>query len=213
MPDKPANYGVWWNTNNLDEAWYRQIFEPRRAVHMAFLRWVKEIEAREGMFSSVLEVGCGRGVVYPDAFAGDGKLYTGYDVSAKEIEWCKKHRALPGHEYLSGDFIVDQDVGKHDLVFAHAVVDHVYDADAFLTRVVQASLRWVYVTAYKSWSPQLKEHVYVWDPTSTCFYNDLAPERVRELLVKLGCRDIRVEPFWTGNKPCPQETLIVARVP
>jgi SAM-dependent methyltransferase len=209
MPTKPANYGTWWNTNQLDERWYKEIFDSRKPVHLAFLRWIEEVEHREGALESVLEVGCGRGVVYPDAFAR--KLYTGYDVSAKEIEWCRQHRALPGHEYLSGDFIVDQTIGRHDLVLAHAVVDHVYDIDRFITRAVRSALRWVYLTAYRGWFPQLTEHRYLWDEKSTCYYNDLSPDRVLELLAQLGCTDVRVEPFAVNRTGIPNEMLIVAK--
>lgn len=211
MPTKPANYGVWWNTNKLDERWYKQIHEPRGLVHAAFLDWVARTEQSDGPFASVLEVGCGRGVVYPEVFSRRGCTYTGHDVSEKEIAWCQEHKVLPGVSFVSGDFITDLTLGRFDLVFAHAVIDHVYDADAFLARMVRAATRWVYVTAYKSWNPQLQAHRYAWDEKSTCFYNDLSPDRLREQLARLGCSDVRVEAFTADAQPVLRETLIVAR--
>src|SRR5207245_7964518 len=133
-----------------------------------------------------------------------------YDISRKEIEWCRANRSNPLHEYVLGDFIMEGTEERFDLVFAHAVIDHVYDVDAFVRAVVEATNRWVYLTAYRGWFPELEQHRYHWSDQETCFYNDLSPAQIRRLLVGLGCRDVRVARSRTPIQPGLWETVIVA---
>lgn len=214
MPQKPANYGDWWRTHAHGADWYSEIFDARKTIHNAFVGWVKTTEAVEGQpFASVLEVGCGCAVVYPDIFLG--RRYTGFDFSQKEIDWCRANRGQAGREFLCGDFIVaaERPPERYDLVFSHAVIDHVYNCDAFLAALVGASKGWVYLTSYRGWFPNLWEHVYAWDEWTTAYYNSLAPDKLHAQLKLLGCTDIRVEPIATGKPEIPQETLIIARAP
>jgi SAM-dependent methyltransferase len=208
VPDvKPANYGEWWNRNTKDDAWYREIHDARESIHAAFAAWVDERDRTDQPIRSVLEIGCGRGVRYP-ALVAD-RRYVGYDISIKEIEWCRANRPNPRHAYVAGDFIADGIDERFDLVFAHALIDHVYDIDAFLHAVVNATDRWVYLTAYRGWFPDLTDHRYSWSEQDTCFYNDLSPARVQALLTALGCRPLRVGRSDTVVEPIGWETLII----
>jgi hypothetical protein len=213
MPQKPANYGTWWRTHPHGAAWYADIYAARQGVHDAFIAWVKAMEKVVGRpFGSVLEVGCGCAVVYPAVFSG--KNYVGYDISEKEIAWCKVNRAFAGREFLCGDFIVQNErpAEKFDLVFSHAVIDHVYDADAFVAALVQQSKGWIYLTSYRGWFPQQDEHVYWWSEENTCYYNNLSASRLLTQLHFLGCTNVQVMPFDTGGT-IPQETIVSAKSP
>jgi len=212
MPQKPDNYGNWWRTHDHGAPWYAQIYVERLVIHESFIEWYRQQDAVEPI-DSVLEVGCGCAVVYPNVFIG--KQYTGYDFSAKEIAWCKANRAREGRSFHCGDFIVpaERPAEKYDLVFSHAVIDHVYDCAAFLAACVERSNRWVYLTSYRGWFPAIADHVYAWDEWTTAFYNSISPGKVLTQLQALGCTDIRVEPMETGKTAIPQETIIIARVP
>lgn len=214
MPQRPMNYGEWWRTHPHGAEWYQEIFTARQAIHDAFIAWVKATEAAtKDHFGAVLEVGCGCAVVYPDIFAG--RHYVGFDFSQKEIDWCVANRSQAGREFFCGDFLepADRPRENFDLVFSHAVVDHVYDIDLFVLACVSKCKPrgWIYLTAYRGWYPELSSHVYAWDDWTTCFYNSLSAHRVSQQLIRMGCTDVRVEALPTGKPETPFETVIIAR--
>ncbi|MCE5190499.1 MAG: hypothetical protein LLG08_01800, partial [Actinomycetia bacterium] len=102
---------------------------------------------------------------------------------------------------------------KYDLVFSHAVVDHVYDIEAFVAACAGQSRGWLYLTSYRGWFPTLRDHVYAWDDWTTAFYNSLAPAQLLVQLHQLGCTDIQVKPQATGKQDISQETIVIARAP
>lgn len=205
----PGHYGHWWGVNGLGPGWYRSLFEARRAVHEAFVQWVKEHKP----FESVLEVGCGCAFFYPEVFADAN--YTGVDISRKEIDWSRGNDGRAGHRYLCGDFVTmvggDIEPGSFDLVFSHAVIDHVPDIDAFIRACVGASRGRLYLTAYSGWFPELAAHRQVWSPEHTCFYSSLSPGRVVSELQGLGCTGVQAAPFTGG--PGLVETRLIAQAP
>lgn len=216
MPDdtrmsKPPTYGDWWRTNEKGLEWYEEIFETRRHVHAQFLRWMEQ-KREEGIeIDSVLEVGCGRAVMYADHFRD--LRYVGYDISAKEIEWCRQNRANPRHAYVAGDIIEDGLDERFDLVYSHAVIDHIYDVDRFLEALVACSRGWIYVTAYRGWFPDLADHVYSWSEEHRCFYNDVSARKLRAKLESLGCAAVEVRPLPTQKTEIVEETVVTAHVP
>lgn len=214
MPEKPDNYGDWWRTHPHGAEWYQEIFNARQLIHDTFIAWVKMTESITGVrFASVLEVGCGCAVVYPDVFAG--RRYMGFDFSQKEIDWCLANRKQAGRDFLCGDFIdpAQRPRENFDLVFSHAVIDHVYDIDAFVLACL-AQCRaggWLYMTSYRGWFPAIERHVYAWDDWTTAYYNSVAPERVRRQLLRMGCQNVEVAPQATGKPEIPEETIIIAQ--
>jgi SAM-dependent methyltransferase len=215
MARRPENYGDWWRTHPHGAEWYAEIFAARQVIHAAFAAWVKATEAETGEpFNSVLEVGCGCAVHYPDVFAG--RRYMGFDFSQKEIDWCLANRSQAGRDFLCGDFIdpAQRPRENFDLVYSHAVVDHVYDIEAFIIACANQCKAggWIYLTSYRGWFPGIARHVYAWDEWTTCFYNSISPERVQQQLTKISCTHVEVRPIDTGKPEIPQETLIIARV-
>jgi SAM-dependent methyltransferase len=209
MP-KPSNYGEWWEKNDRGLEWYKEIYESRKAIHLSFQRWVAEVESVGKKIESILELGCGRAIGYSDLFLD--RRYVGYDVSTKEVAWCKKNRQNPRHAYIAGDFLEKGIEEKFELVFSHALIDHIYDINAFILAMVVASKKWVYITSYRGWFPDLKEHNYMWNERDTCYYNHISPNEVRRILIDAQLTNFLIAPLATNNPLIPNETVIIIRV-
>lgn len=210
----PPNYGEWWKQNQGGLDWYQWMYDGRKAAHDDFLDFVAFLDDHEAAVESLLDVGCGLAVGYADRFSD--RRYIGMDLSGKESEWCFKHRSNPNHSYITGDIIQDIPYNKFDVVFSQGTIDNTYDMDAMLKSMVACSKGWIYLTAYRGWFPELPEHRYTWDESTTCFYNDISPAAVRTTLEELGCTEINISFLDMGKReknPIRYETRIVARVP
>lgn len=207
----PACYGDWWRAHTGGIEWYEWMYNSRRSAHDDLLRFVAEREAEGETLDSILDVGCGRAVGYSDYF--EDRHYVGLDLSGANIEWCIANRDNPLHEYRAGDIVTEPINEWFDLVFSQGTIDNCYDINAYLKTMVAASSNWIYVTAYRGWFPVLKDHRYMWDASTTCFYNDLSPAEVRRVLQDLGCTDIRLEALRMENSATKFETRIIARAP
>jgi SAM-dependent methyltransferase len=187
------------------------MYNGRRSAHDDLMDFVARIDGSQGRIGSLLDVGCGLAVGYADGFTD--RRYVGVDLSEKEIRWCREHRSRANHDYIHGDIITDPPEEKFDLVFSQGTIDNSYDMDAYLRAIARCARRWIYVTAYRGWFPDLPEHRYSWDEGTTCFYNDISPRQTRETLEALGCTDIRIGPLSMTNAAVPFETCITARIP
>jgi len=205
--EKPATYGRWWNENEHGPKWYRGLHMARVLAHNHFIRWAQDGKA----LRDVLEIGCGRAAVYPDIFSS--VRYFGVDISRKEIDWSRAHDERAWHKYECVNATVARfPPSSFDIVFAHAVIDHVPSASELLKTCVQASRQWIYLSAYRGWFPDLEEHNYQWDGDVTCYYNDLSPSKIRRTLEELGCVGIDVSPVTVNNGAIEREMAIIARV-
>lgn len=170
-------YGKIWAKNS---EWYDEIHKSNPLLHEDFVRYLKGKKD----VKTVLEIGCGAGI-YPiqmkELFAG--KQYTGIDISETAIEYCKKNSEF---EFICGDFIKTDITKKYDLVYSHAVVDHVYDIDVFISKIVKISKKYAYINSYRGYFPDLKKHKMTWDGHDGCYYNDLSIPQTRENLLKNG---------------------------
>ena len=79
--------------------------------------------------------------------------------------------------------------------------------------MVRNSKKWIYLTCYRGWFPELEEHKYYWNEEHGCYYNDISPRQLRHTLKSIGCKDIIICPLEMERKDIPYETLIIARVP
>lgn len=205
---RPRDFGSTWTDRTDVPEWYEWMYETRRPQHE---RLISFIEARDDL-RTIVDVGCGVGVGYHDAFAD--RTYVGVDLSRSNIEWCRAHRKNPGHRYLCVDHATtDPDPGEiGDIAFSQGTIDNAWDVDAFLTGMVRWSRGFIYVTCYRGWFPELDEHRYQWSMGEGVFYNDVSPGRTRRTLEKLGCTEIEIIPLGGEGLPC-RETVITARVP
>ena len=202
---RPAGYGSFWQTHDGGLEWYEWMFKGRQAAHRDLFEWI----AAHPEFISIADLGCGLSVGYADELSE--REYCGFDLSAQNIDWCQKHRKNPLHRFVCSDF-VDTPTGKFDLVFSQGTIDNSYDIDEYLRSAVRMASKWIYITAYRGWFPQISQHRYTWNAAHGCFYNDLSPARVTKLLETMGCKEIEVSPLKTHNREIPYETRIVARV-
>ncbi len=208
---RPRGYGSFWDQQNSDLEWYMWMYNSRREMHADFVEWVHKMEGQGEFFESIADFGCGLGVGYCDDFAD--KHYVGIDLSPRNIAWCQKNRKNPKHRYLNIDFISEPLNEAFDLVFSSGTIDNSYDVDQFLKAMVRTSRRWIYLTCYRGWFPDLDEHRYQWNEEHGCFYNDLCPRRLRQTLESFGCQSIVVEPMETKREDIPYETRVIAQVP
>lgn len=174
-----TKYGKSWQEVVPD--WYSEIHDSNYLVHEDFKEYFLK---RKNTIRSVLEVGCGMGV-YPikNSVMFDGVSYTGIDISEPAISYCKKNSSF---NFICGDFIKMQMNSRFDLVFSHAVVDHVYDIDKFIEKLVLSSNKYTYINSYRGYSPQLRNHKKEWNEVDGCYYNDLSVKQIHKLLIDIG---------------------------
>ncbi len=211
---RPSGYGTWWRNHGGGPKWYAWMYEDRRKMHEDFLKWVGAREQQGDFMQTILDLGCGVGVGYHEAFAA--KRYVGVDLSERNVLWCREQRRNPLHEYQCADFVAEPLKERFDLVFSSGTLDNCYDIDTGLRAMVRHAGKWIYATFYRGWFPDLGEHRYQWSVEHTCFYNDASPQRIRETLEQAGCQDITVEPVvaaGSDRRAIPFETRVIARVP
>jgi hypothetical protein len=207
---KPKDYGKWWQNHKGGLDWYTWMYNGRLKMHKDLVDWVKAKENQGDDIASIADFGCGLGVGYCDDFAD--KDYIGIDLSEYNVQWCKENRKNHKHKYYCRDFIAEPLRQEVDLVFSSGTVDNSYDIDASLESMVCSSKKWIYLTFYRGWFPDLEEHIYDWSDEHLCFYSDVSARKIRHTLLNLGCSEIIVEPVATGREDIPFETRVIAHV-
>lgn len=181
---KKPQYGQYWqNTDNVNNDRYQEWFSRRPLIHQDFMDFLKD----KTDIKTVLEIGCGTGI-YPikhrDLF--NGIWYTGIDIGLPSIEHCKRNSDFT---FICGDFIKMDLPERYDLVFSHAVIDHVYDINKFLAKIVQVCSRHAYISAYRGYFPDLERHKMTWNVADGCYYNDLSLHEAKIALIQQGLTD------------------------
>ena len=175
-----SNYGnTDWEKASFE--WYEKIHDENTQLHTNFAEY---LNSKQKFIQTVLEVGCGTGVYpikYKELF--NNLKYTGLDFSKPNIEFCKQHSDF---EFIQGDFIKINLDKKYDLVYSHAVIDHVYDIDEFLRRIVKLCGKYAYVNAYRGFFPNLDDHKMNWRENDHCYYNDLSIIKTKKVLLDTG---------------------------
>ena len=208
---KPASYGAYWHGNSAGYDWYLWMHEYRKPIHSDFFAWAADRDCAGDTIESIADFGCGLGIGYCEQFAD--KRYIGIDLASKNTDWCLKHRSNPKHAYYSFDFMETPLTPRADVVTSSGTIDNCYDIEVFLDSMLRSARKWIYLTCYRGWFPELEEHKYRWEPDHGCFYNDISPGRVRAFLKARGCTCITIDRLRTGRFEIPYETRIVARVP
>lgn len=193
---KDRLYGQYWN-EEIDADWYQKIFDSKPLMHQAFIEFLKS----KNDIKSALEIGCGSGI-YPIKYKELFAEYTGIDIGAPAIEYCKKHSDFT---FIQGDFI-NMDLGKeYDLVFSHSVIDHVYDIKTFLLNMVKHSSKYVYISSYRGYFPELEKHQMEWNENENCYFNNLS---VKELKQTLAGHNFTIKKQETGDSEMSFATVI-----
>jgi SAM-dependent methyltransferase len=176
-----SEYGEKWPKKN--DEWYAEIHNSNYLIHENFKKYL----SNKKDIKSILEVGCGTGI-YPikNKNLFENIDYTGIDISDSAIEFCKNNSSF---EFIVGDFIKMNISKKYDLVFSHAVVDHVYDIDEFISKIVNHTKKYAYINSYRGFFPNLEEHKMTWDGHEACYYNNLSIKQIKKLLIKLGLNE------------------------
>lgn len=91
---------------------------------------------------------------------------------------------------------------KFDLVYSHAVIDHVYDIDAFMTKILDTCTKFAYINSYRGYFPQLDAHKSTWRDDVACHFNDISIKQIKKILIKNGLEEknfiIRPQENGTG---------------
>jgi len=168
----------WKKANNK---WYEGIHDSNYLLHENFIKYFNKIRP---MINSVLEVGCGTGI-YPIRHKEMFKElnYCGIDFSKTNIEYCKNNSEF---DFIDGDFIKMDVKSQFDLVFSHAVIDHVYDIDSFMTNLIKSCKKFAYINSYRGYFPNLEKHEMNWQDDDNCYYNNISIKQIKNVLYKNG---------------------------
>jgi len=173
-----AKYGKSWIKRSND--WYSEIHDSNYLIHENFKKYLKS----KSDIKAVLEIGCGTGI-YPikNKELFEKIDYTGIDISQSAIDYCKQNSDF---NFICGNFL-KMDLKEHyDLVFSHAVIDHVYNIDAFIEKTISLSDNYVFINSYRGYFPNLDEHKMNWDAHDGCYYNDVSIKQIKRILQKIG---------------------------
>jgi SAM-dependent methyltransferase len=172
-------YGSEWK--GADDEWYKKIHDSNYLIHEDFIRYFNGIKSE---IESVLEIGCGTGI-YPvkNKQMFETFQYLGIDISQDAINFCKKNSP---YEFKCEDFIKKDSEEQFDLVFSHAVIDHVYDIDTFLKKIVNTTKKYAFINSYRGYFPDLKKHKMKWRDDQACYFNDLSIIRIKQVLLDCG---------------------------
>lgn len=200
---KKSNYGKAWRKK--DSEFYEQLFIARPLLHENFINFLKSKKD----IKTILEVGCGSGI-YPIKFnyLFADKEYVGIDIGEPAIEYCKRNSEF---DFICGDFIKMEVSNKYDLIFSHAVIDHIYDTDAFLSKIVNICKKYAYISAYRGYFPDLERHKMIWNNEKGCYYNDLSVKALRKTLLQGGLEEDEfiIKSQESGQKGLELETIII----
>lgn len=184
------DFGAIWNRETASLEWYTWMHKSRRESHDAFEQWYQRLAHQPG---SILEVGCGAGVHYPNYFVGGRKsnsspTFTGMDVSQSAISLAEMENAgLSDARFVCGDvaaLAIDQ---RFELVLSQGTIDNYGDPHAFVRACLDRSSRWVYIVLNRDLTRGYS-HSINWSTTDHCYYNNLSSFALNAFLASLPCR-------------------------
>ena len=142
-------------------------------------------------FSSVLEIGCSTGLLpkyMHETFKS--KKYTGMDLSEKSLETAKEN--FKQGQFIKGDFIKSNLENSFDLIIALDVIDHVYDPDAFLEKIIQKSNKFGYVRSYRGYFEDLTDHEIEYRDYEGIYYNNLSIKKIKNIFKKYNLKNFQL---------------------
>jgi len=74
-------------------------------------------------------------------------------------------------------------------IFNHAVIDHVYDIDAFISKIIDVCRKYAYISSYMRYFSYLESHKMRWDVDGGCYFNKVSIKQARKILQNKGLRE------------------------
>jgi len=187
-------YGENWQNFSNDQ--YLTMFNSCELLHQKFNKYLHNLED----WKTVLEIGCGTGI-YPITFAELflNKDYTGIDISKGAIDYAKTQS---NSRFICGDFLKTNFEQKFDLVFSHAVIDHIYDIDLFIEKIAKTCKKHAYISAYNGYYEKLKKHEMFYREKKGNYLNRLSPFEIEKTLLNIGltAKEFSIYPEEVNNK-------------
>ena len=179
LRSKPVSFGEVWEKESVNDDWFEWMHSSRIESHEALTKWVTE--KRRGL-NSVLEVGSGTGVFYPEFFQSLGVAYTGLDLSSRVIQQADARFEDVSRVNFFCQDVCDFDTGQQfDLVFSQGTFDNHWDISRSILACINASRKFVYIVFYRQETAS-SHHAYEWREAEGCFYNDVSAAELVELL-------------------------------
>jgi len=209
---RPPNYGKYTITKRNFVTWYQWMYKSRLKMHTDFFNWVNDLEKNGENIETLADFGCGIGEGYCDHFKD--KCYYGIDMSNTSINWAKNNRTNDKHKYICEDFTKVQLPHKADIVFSSGTLDNCYDVNTVIKNMVENTNKYIYITFFEGWFPNLDYHNYRWIEKQNCYASFLSPIETRKILENLNCEIIKIDSTETqaDRKDIPYETLVIAKL-
>ena len=88
-----------------------------------------------------------------------------------------------------------------DLVYSHAVIDHVYDIDTFVSKMLSVCKKYLYLNSYRGYFPEIESHKSSWRDDAGCYFNDISVKQLKKILIKNGINENNfvIRPQENGN--------------
>ncbi len=162
-----------------DSQWY---YERMFFSKISSLNFLNEYLSQK-KFSSVLEIGCSTGLL-PKFMNNifNNVEYTGLDLSEKSLALAKKN--FVDGNFLEGDFLQLSFEQDFELILSLDVIDHVYDPDAFLTKIIQKTKKFGYIRAYRGYFDEIDDHVMEYRTNEGIHLNNLSIKKIQTILEK-----------------------------
>jgi len=175
------SYGETWQ--GRDNKFYQRLHHDGLIEHKKFLAYLKPKKD----VKTVLEIGCGSGV-YPIKYKNIFEKfdYTGIDISKSAIKFCQENSDF---NFICGDFQKMELEDKYDLIFSQGVIHHVYNINAFLSKIVEISKKYAYILSSLGYSNELEDHKMEWSEKQAIYNSILSSKQVTSTLIECGLKE------------------------
>lgn len=175
-------YGDLWQEKDAKK-WYSDTENIHPLIHKDFLNYL----SNKKDIKSVLEIGCGPGV-YPIMHKNIFEKfdYTGIDISKSAIKFCQENSDF---NFICGDFQKMELEDKYDLIFSQGVIHHVYNINAFLSKIVEISKKYAYILSSLGYSNELEDHKMEWSEKQAIYNSILSSKQVTSTLIECGLKE------------------------
>lgn len=130
------------------------------------------------------------------------KILYRIDLSQKSLDIAKKN--FPQGEFICDDFIKSQKIKSYDLIISFDVIDHVYNPDLFLSKIIKSTKKFGYIRSYRGFFPTLENHKMHYRPNEGIYLNDLSVSQIEQVCLK---NNLSKNEFQIFKQP-PREKIL-----